>query len=168
MNKIIPFILIILFASCGGEEPSNIHEENWHERSVNYNDSDSLVKGSTYLSIYSSIYSYSEKRTTELTATVSLRNPNKADSIIIKNALYYDTDGQLIRSYFESPIYLGPMETVEIVIHEKDKEGGTGANFIFDWSKPAGIHDPYFEAIMISSSGGQGLSFRTTGLKIEG
>jgi hypothetical protein len=26
------------------------------------------------------------------------------------------------------------METIEIVVDEEDKDGGTGANFVFDWS----------------------------------
>jgi hypothetical protein len=45
------------------------------------------------------------------------------------NAKYYNTQGTLLRSYFEHPIYLAPLETVEIVIDEGDREGGTGANF---------------------------------------
>jgi len=51
------------------------------------------------------------------------------DSIFLMNAKYYNTQGTLLLSYFEHPIYLAPLETVEIVIDEGDREGGTGANF---------------------------------------
>jgi len=59
------------------------------------------------------------------------------------------------------------METVEIVIDEKDQEGGTGANFLFDWSIKPNSHEPYFEGVMISTSGQQGLSFTTEGKRVE-
>ena len=58
------------------------------------------------------------------------------------------------------------METVEIVIDENDKEGGTGANFHFDWRIKPLSNEPLFEAVMISSFG-QGLSFTTQGKRIK-
>ena len=92
---------------------------------------------------------------------------SKEDSIYIHHAEYYNTHGELIRSYFEEPIYLSPLETVEIVIDEKDKEGGTGANFIFDWASTSEENEPFFEAVMISTAGQQGLSFTTEGKRIN-
>ncbi|MCB0641652.1 MAG: DUF3124 domain-containing protein, partial [Phaeodactylibacter sp.] len=79
----------------------------------------------------------------------------------------YNTSGDLIRTYFQQPIFLKPMETVEIVIDEKDKEGGTGANFLFEWSIKPGLVEPIFEGVMISTLGSQGLSFTTEGLRIQ-
>jgi hypothetical protein len=95
-----------------------------------------------------------------------MRNTNLKDSIFINNASYFDTEGNLIRTYFNKPIFLKPMETVEIVIDELDKQGGTGANFIFDWAIKQTSNEPLFEGIMISTSGQQGLSFSTIGKKI--
>ena len=83
------------------------------------------------------------------------------------NAEYYNTQGELLRSYFDHPIYLVPLETVEIVIDEGDREGGTGANFLFDWRIKQGSNEPLFEAIMISTSGQQGLSFTTNGIQAK-
>ena len=59
------------------------------------------------------------------------------------------------------------MQTIEIVIDENDIEGGTGANFIFDWLATKSTHAPYFEAVMISTSGQQGLSFTTKGVDLK-
>ena len=59
------------------------------------------------------------------------------------------------------------METVEIVIDEMDEQGGTGANFMFDWAMKKTSNEPLFEGVMISTSGQQGLSFTTQGRKIK-
>lgn len=96
-----------------------------------------------------------------------MRNTNLKDTIYITKADYFDTKGSLIRTYFDEPIYIKPMETVEIVIDEKDQSGGTGANFLFQWSMKHTSHEPYFEGVMISTSGQQGLSFTTQGRRVE-
>ncbi|MFN3176951.1 MAG: DUF3124 domain-containing protein [Phaeodactylibacter xiamenensis] len=127
---------------------------------------DSLASGTTYLSVYSQIYSQTEHRTHDLTATISLRNVNRKDTVYIEEAVYYDTHGTPIRNYFARPIFIAPMETVEIVIDEIDREGGTGANFLFDWRTPLTGNAPLFEAVMISTSGQQGLSFTTQGVRL--
>lgn len=71
----------------------------------------------------------------DLTVTVSLHNPNRDEDVFIDKAVYYNTHGEPIRTYFDRTIFIKPMETVQIVIDGIDKAGGTGANFIFDWKK---------------------------------
>ena len=165
MKKLILFLIVcIWFQACEEKkEISSIDPVNWDNRTVRGVLSDSLNQGTTYLSVYSQIYSQSEHITHDLTATVSMRNTNKADTVYINKAEYYDTSGNAIRTYFDKTIYIAPMETVEIIIDERDEEGGTGANFLFDWTVKPGANIPYFEAIMISTSGQQGLSFTTQG-----
>lgn len=167
-NYLISCIVTMLLISCEEKrEISSIHPNNWETRKADIKAKDSLETGMSYLSIYSEIYSLSEHKTHDLTATVSLRNTNLSDTIFITKAEYYDTSGKLIRTYFDDPIFLKPMETVEIVIDEKDRTGGTGANFIFEWKIDQGIHEPLFEGVMISTSGQQGLSFTTHSKRIE-
>ncbi|WP_369793829.1 DUF3124 domain-containing protein [Mangrovimonas sp. TPBH4] len=146
---------------------SSIHPVNWNNRTLQHPLGDSLTHGSTYLSVYSQIYSESEHRTHDLTVTVSMRNTNTADTVFINKAEYFNTRGHAIRTYFARPIYIAPMETVEIVIDEQDQEGGTGANFLFDWFINPNTHEPLFESVMISTSGQQGISFTTQGKRIE-
>ncbi len=161
-------MMALSLVACQEEqEISFIHPVNWEGRTVANLSSDSLEMGTTYLSVYSQIYSDTEHRTHDLTATISMRNTSVKDTIYVSRAAYFDTHGELIRTYFDKPIFLSPMETVEIVIDERDKEGGTGANFIFDWQKDATAHEPLFEAVMISTSGSQGLSFSTQGKRVE-
>ena len=169
MKNVALLILVALFAlGCDNntkndELPSN----NWEAVQWNNKLDTSLVSGATYLSVYSQIYSTTEHKTHDLTATVSIRNINKRDTIFIKEAKYFDTKGDLIRTYFESPIFVKPMQTIEIVIDEKDKSGGTGANFVFDWLAPKKEKAPYFEGVMITTYGQQGLSFTTNGIIIN-
>lgn len=128
---------------------------------------DSLIYGKSYLSIYSHIYSISEHRRHNLTAMASLRNTSDTDSIYLTRASYYGTEGQLIRTYFDYPIYLKPLETVDIIIDELDVEGGTGSNFIFEWKIPEHCPEPMFEGVMNSTMGNQGLSFTTQSKRIQ-
>lgn len=162
------FILTFLLFSCA--EPRKLSSTNpvdWDERMVSVKVSDSLEKGSTFLSIYSQIYLRNDEDKTDLTATVSLHNPNLNDSIYINKAVYYNTQGEPIRVYFDKTIFIKPMETVQIVIDGIDKEGGTGANFVFDWEINPNSNEPIFEAVMISTYGQLGISFVTSGKRID-
>lgn len=169
MKKIIYLILLILIIqSCKNEvEISSVNPVNWGKRTIDLNLTDSSIQGTTYLSVYSQIYSQSEHRTHDLTATVSMRNLNKEDTVFITNAEYFDTKGNSIQTYFEKPIFIAPMETVQIIIDENDQHGGTGANFLFDWAVKPKTNAPIFDAVMISTSGQQGLSFSTEGKKVN-
>ena len=169
MARIILLLFLALTINSYDQKKgiSSIHQENWENRSIDFALKDSLTSGNTYLSVYSQIYSQSEHRTQDLTVTVSMRNINLTDTVYVFKATYFDTKGKEIRSYLKNPIFLAPMETAEIVIDEVDKEGGTGANFLFDWKVKKNSTEPFFEAVMISTSGQQGLSFTTQGKRIE-
>lgn len=169
INKIIIFPVLIL-VSCSLRELKPEHGPgtiDWTKRAVDLERMDSLVLGETYLSIYTQIYSSKEKRTLDLTAKVSIRNTNSLDSIYLENVKYYNTEGELIRAYNEKPAYIAPMETIEIVLSQDNLKGGSGANFLFYWRKKKRTPEPYFEAVMISTSGQQGISFTTQGRRIK-
>ncbi|QHI37144.1 hypothetical protein IMCC3317_25220 [Kordia antarctica] len=162
------FFSAILLVSCkDNDEISSIHPENWSKRMIDISNKDSLAYGKTYLSIYAQIYSLSEHKKHNLTAMVSLRNTSDEDTIYVLKARYYDTHGVLVRTYFDKPIFLAPLETAEIIIDEKDISGGTGSNFIFEWKTPNGCSEPLFEGVMNSTMGQQGLSFTTQGKRIK-
>ena len=104
-------ICLVLFSlpmiiSCSEEKAvSHIDPINWQKRSLALPAQDSLIKGSSYLSIYSSIYDGTERTLHHLTATASMRNVSNTDSIYILKAEYYNTQGDLIRTYFNKPIF---------------------------------------------------------------
>lgn len=169
MKYMILILIIIGFISC--ENPNSIREDlpadnNWSERFTKLNTPDSLlIKGSTYLPIYSEIYQRNQNFTFALTATVSIRNISIEDTIYIYKADYYNTHGELIHKYLDQTVFVRPMETIEIVVDEDDKKGGTGGNFVFDWAVNKNSLIPFFEAVMISTTGQQGLSFTTQGIR---
>ena len=146
---------------------SSVSTENWSKRKVSKTLSDSLEYGKSYLSTYSQIFSMSEHKTHNLTAMASIRNISDIDTIYLLKAVYYDTHGKIVRTYFDFPIYLAPMETTEIIIDEIDVSGGTGSNFIFEWKTPKNCPEPLFEGVMNSTVGQQGLSFTTQSKRIK-
>lgn len=169
MTRLLSLILIILLTiSCEDLADQNEpHHENFAKRTVDMNTLAGLESGISYLSVYSQIYSLSEHKTHNLTVTASIRNVSLKDTIYITKAGYFDTHAKPIHTYFDKPIFVAPLETVEIVIDEVDQAGGIGANFIFHWKIKKSSFEPYFEGVMISTYGTQGLSFTTQGRRIE-
>lgn len=170
MKLYIVFIFsTLLLISCqeqSEQDISSIDPVNWEKKKLTSPLPNSVIEGRTYLSVYSQIYTQTEHKQLDLTATVSLRNTSDSDTIYISKAEYFNTSGKALRNYFKGTIFLRPMETVEIVIDEIDKEGGTGANFIFDWKTKPGTSEPLFECVMISTASQYGLSFSTFGKRL--
>ncbi|WP_179376502.1 DUF3124 domain-containing protein [Winogradskyella wichelsiae] len=169
MKKIIVLVFAFYsFYSCDHVSNDEEYEKiNWKERIATRKASDSLEVGKSYLSVYSQIYSYSQHKTYNLTAMVSMRNTSATDSLYLFKVDYYDTHGELLKTYFDQPVFVRPMETLDIVINEVDIAGGTGGNFIFDWKTPIGASEPVFEGVMTSTSGQQGLSFVTQAKRLD-
>lgn len=164
---LILLVISIMYGCNEQKEISSTNPENWSKRQVDISKKDSLEYGKSYLSIYSQIYSNSEHRTHNLTSMVSMRNTSDMDTIYLLKAAYFDTHGNLIRTYFNKPIFIAPMETTEIIIDEIDVEGGTGSNFLIEWKTPKNCPEPLFEGVMSSTMGQQGLSFTTHAKRIK-
>jgi hypothetical protein len=141
-------------------------QADWATRKAKITNFADFHQGKSYLPVYSHVYHIHEHRTFDLTTTVSIRNVSMIDTIYILKADYYNTIGNNIRQYIKKPIFLQPMETVEIVIDEEDSEGGSGANFVFEWAVKNDKNPPLFEAVMISTYGQQGVSFITRGVEV--
>jgi hypothetical protein len=157
-------LVLLLFLSCSPEKEQKKSDSfHWAKRKIVMQGSDSLFSGRSYLSVYSDIYDLTDETKHLLTSTVSIRNTSLTDSLFITKADYFNTRGELIRPYLENPVYLTPLETVEIVIHRRDESGGSGANFIFEWASKNPEYEPLFEAVMIWTTGTQGISFVTRG-----
>lgn len=155
-----------LFSCTDPNKTESFQPVDWDSKVVKVNENN-LEAGVSYLSVYSQIYSLTEHRTHDLTVTVSIRNTHPHENIYVKKVQYFNTKGELIRNYFDKTILVKPMETLEIVIDQTDREGGSGANFLFEWLKENNSVDPLFEAIMISTSGQQGLSFSTQSRRVR-
>ena len=161
------FLLLLLIVSCAEkkekQQPQTVNKE---ERKASISASDSLTYGKSYLPVYSQIYHHKVPETVDLTITVSLKNISPTDTIYITKADLFDTSGNEVRKFLEYPVFLKPLETVEVIIEELDERGGTGGNFIFEWAVKDKKNPPLFEAVMISTLGQQGISFTTRAERI--
>ncbi|MHB8988409.1 MAG: DUF3124 domain-containing protein [Desulfobulbia bacterium] len=127
-----------------------------------------LSKGQTvYVPAYSHIYVGNRERPFLLTITLSIRNIDAKNPVTITAADYYDTKGKRIRKYLEQPVSLGPWESIRYIVPQKDKSGGSGANFVVEWSAEKDVNPVLVETIMIGAESQQGISFTSRGQAIS-
>ncbi|HPF37128.1 MAG TPA: DUF3124 domain-containing protein [Phycisphaerae bacterium] len=119
-----------------------------------------------YVPVYSHVFIH-EGVPYNLTTTLSVRNTDPDDSLIVKSASYHNSDGELVQSYLEQPLKIGPLATTEFLVAEKDSRGGSGASFLIEWSGQERINPPIIEAVMIGASGQQGISLTSRGVVLE-
>jgi hypothetical protein len=123
-----------------------------------------LSDGQTiYVPAYSHIYSGDRESPFLLTVTLSIRNVDPRHHIKITLVDYYETQGKLIKKYIDTPFILKPLESLRHIIPEKDKSGGSGANFIVEWKSDKFVNPPIVESIMIGTQNQQGVSFTSRG-----
>jgi len=156
MRKISFFMLLFMFFAVSNASACDCADE-----------AIILSKGQTiYVPAYSHIYSGNRERPFLLTITVSIRNINPKQTIKITTVDYYDTQGNLIKKIMDTPVTLQPLESIRYVIPEKDKAGGSGANFIVEWKSDKFVNPPIVESIMIGTQSQQGISFTSRGQPI--
>lgn len=127
-----------------------------------------IVTGQTlYVPAYSQVLLGGRDLTHELAVTLAIHNTDLDSSIIIQAVRYYDTDGQLVREYVTDPIEVSPLATTGFLIESRDTSGGWGSNFIVEWVAEEPVYEPIIEAIMVSTSGTQGLSMISIGRVIS-
>ncbi|MCP4717865.1 MAG: DUF3124 domain-containing protein [Desulfobacteraceae bacterium] len=131
---------------------------------VQAKDCKDLSEGQTlYVPVYSHIYIGNKANPYLLTVTLSIRNINPLHPITLSVVDYYGTQGKLIKHYLDKPLSLPPLASTRYIILSKDKEGGSGANFIVNWSSKKPVNPPIVESIMIGTQSQQGISFTSRG-----
>lgn len=127
-----------------------------------------LSTGQTiYVPAYSHIYSGNNERPFLLTVTLSIRNIDPRHKINITKVDYYETQGLILKKFINEPISLNPLESSRYIIPERDKSGGSGANFIVEWKSDKLVNPPIVESIMIGTQTQQGISFTSRGQVIN-
>ena len=123
-----------------------------------------LSRGQTvYVSVYSNILTAPKGIPFSLEATLIIRNTDMTSGLTVTTVDFYDTEGQLVKKFFEQPVSLRPLETKHIYLPEKEARGGLGANFIVRWSAEQEVNAPIIECLMIGTKSGQGISFISSG-----
>lgn len=127
-----------------------------------------LTKGQTcYVPAYSHIYGGNRERLVLLAVTLSIRNTDAKNAITVTSVEYFGTQGELLRQYLENPLNLRPFESTRYVVPQKDKSGGSGANFVVKWKSEKPANQPIIESVMIGVEGQQGISFTSRGQAIS-
>lgn len=117
-----------------------------------------------YVPVYSHIYQFnSQDSPINLATTLSIRNTDERNPIIITAVRYFNTRGELVKTYLEKPVTLQPLASTEVFIGAEDTTGGSGANFIVEWVAKQKVYEPVIEAVMISTASTQGIAFISPG-----
>lgn len=120
-----------------------------------------------YVPVYSHVYQGIKGRAYNLSALLSIRNVDHSQSITVLSIKYYDDHGTLKQEYLSQPVTIAPMATYEVHIPERDRQGGSGANFTVKWRSDKRVTIPVIQAVMIGTASTQGISFVCDGVAIE-
>lgn len=121
-----------------------------------------------FVPAYSHIYFGDRQDQFALTVTLSIRNTSLTDAIELRSVRYYNSDGKLVKEHTEGNLKLAPLATAEFFIPQQDTTGGSGANFIVEWvAAQTTVTSPLIEAVMISTSFQQGVSFTSSGRVLQ-
>jgi hypothetical protein len=154
MKKSYHSACFLLFLTICFSTPMSLHAE----------DKTGLSNEQTiYVPAYSHIYVGDREKPFLLTVTLSIRNIDPKHTIKIMTVDYYETRGNLLKNYLDNPVTLKPLETKRYVIPEKEKVGGSGANFMVKWKSDKLVNPPIVESVMIGTLSGQGISFSSRG-----
>ncbi|MBK6909100.1 MAG: DUF3124 domain-containing protein [Rhodocyclaceae bacterium] len=136
-------------------------------------DEPTLLAGQTlYLPVYSHVYHGNPGKDgipqqTLVSTHVSVRNTDPKTPIRLVSARYYDTQGKLVRSYLNTPVTIPALGTYELFVPRTDTAGGSGANFLIEWTAETAANPPIIEALHADIREARTLMFVTTGQPIK-
>jgi len=162
--------LLLFTVACGTPPPTERKEGSGHVVLKPLADPAGYVARTRqliYVPAYSSIYWGFDQQVAELAITLSIRNVNLKQPIVIHSAKYYGSEGEEIRELVPRLSELGPLATADFVIQRRDFLGGPGANFLVEWSSAVDVDEPVIEAVMVGQHGNAGISFTTMGRVLQ-
>lgn len=122
-----------------------------------------FVGETVYVPVYSHVFQQSGAPYL-LAATVSVRNTDPKNPILITSARYYNTEGREVRSHLQKPLRLLPLASVAFFIEQSDTSGGPGASFLVDWAAETPVTEPVIESVMLGTMGStQSVAFARPG-----
>lgn len=128
---------------------------------------------SLYLPIYSHLYhgdvnpKTGKPSETLVSSHVSIRNTDPRIPLQVTGARYYNTEGKLLREFLTQARSVPPLGTLELYVPRSDSSGGSGANFIIDWTAERPINPPLVEALHADIREARTLLFITTARPIQ-
>jgi Protein of unknown function (DUF3124) len=154
--------VLLLLPACEDGPDASGTETQFTLRPSPSVDLEAVLGQTVYVPAYSHL-THDENRVISLAINLSVRNTDPDHPITVFSVRYYDNDGKLLGEYLDRPIVIPPMASRTYVVGQKHHHGGTGANFIVEWSAKQKVSEPIIEAIMVGVSGTQGMTFRSPG-----
>jgi Protein of unknown function (DUF3124) len=155
-------------ASCSGHHPAGHPVPATAGRpgvtEIDAVDPGRVAAGETiYVPAYSSVYVTDQAQAYNLAITLSIRNTDPNQPIVVTSVRYHDHDGRLVHEYLKKPLRIAPLAAMEYFITESDTSGGYSASFLVDWVAEQAPNPPLVEAVMIGTAGSRGISFTCSG-----
>jgi hypothetical protein len=162
--------ILIVFASCNPRNPpvgagaaagkarNGVVEIEPGEAPAN------AAAGQTiYVPAYSSIYTANRPSEFPLAVTLSVRNTDASQPIVLASVRYFDHDGRLVRDFLKKPLRVAPLASKDFFVKESDTSGGLSASFLVEWVAEREVTAPVVESVMVSTASTQGVSFVCAG-----
>lgn len=124
-------------------------------------------RGTIYVPAYSSIFVDSRAGRVSLATTLTIHNTSAKAPLVIERIDYFDSAGNGVKEFLDSPIALRPYATIAVLVTNDIDNGGMGANFKVIWAASAAVPVPAVEAIMMGRLGTNSYSFVSPGRSIE-
>jgi hypothetical protein len=126
-----------------------------------------VARGAFYAASYSSLFAGSGRTRVDFAVTLSIHNVSRDRALVIDTVVYYDTAGRKIETYLDRPVALKPFGTIQFFVSKDDVRGGTGANFVVEWSsEDETVEAPHIETVMIGLGANQSLAFAVPARRI--
>lgn len=170
----VPVALVLIGALCGcppSNQEANVEPPASHLDSLPTAPSSSdnrdvpttrVWSQRLYVPAYSHIYVRDAQRSTNLATTLSIRNTSPDRPLVLSTIDHYDSNGEYVRAYLDTPRTLKPLASTHVVVDTDDIRDGVGANFIVRWHAEQPVAPPVVETLMITGANTQGISFRST------
>ena len=156
------FALLLLPACRDGVIEQRPSEPQFGLRPSPTVDLEAVFGQTVYVPAYSDV-TRDGSRKIDLGVNLSVRNTDADSAITINSVRYYDNDGKLLGEFLEQAQVVPAMASRTYVVAQEHDEGGTGANFIVEWTAQEKVTEPIIEAVMVGISGTQGMTFRSPG-----
>jgi hypothetical protein len=121
------------------------------------------VSRTVYVPVYSHIYTDDSARPYDLAVTLSVRNTDRSEPLVVSAVRYHDSDGRLVRDYLPRPLRVAPLAAAEFFVRQSDTTGGSSASFLVDWLAAQPVSEPVVEAVMVGTAMNQALAFTSPG-----
>lgn len=165
MKALIVLLVPIWLAACKNKSAEKAHLPSNLYEYVKVDTTTFTDKHAVYVPVYSHIYTEAGTSSVALATTLSIRNTSFSDTIYVTDVVYYGSQGEVLKRYLDSTVFLQPMHSIEFVVERREAIGGAGANFVVHWGAFTKGASPLIQTVMVET--GTGVSFVTDGLEMR-